>query len=118
MTARLPNFSRAVDGWKTLIVAGERFGMCNERHAAIARFLFSQVASVVDWQAALWWVVQRDTYRREQDLELLRHTSADIATAERKGILRIALFFGVASRGESVKTSSALPHQGVTIDSP
>ena len=111
MTSRLPNFSRAIMGWQTLVVAGERFGMCNERHAAIARFLFETAVSLADWQSALWWVVQRDCYAREQDMQLLRNTNSDVAIADRKGIVRIALFFGVADRGETVKTSQALPHR-------
>ena len=49
-------------------------------------------------------------------MELLRHTTADIAVAERQGRTCVALFFGVPDRGETVKTSLQLPNQGVTID--
>ena len=116
MTSRLPNFSRAVVGWRTLVMPTERFGMCRERWAAIARFLFEHVVTIIDWQAGLWWSLQCDTYGREQDMEMLRHSTADIAVAERQGRTCIALFFGVPERGETVKTSLQLPNQGVTID--
>ena len=116
MTSRLPNFSRAVVGWRTLVMPTERFGMCRERWAAIARFLFEHVVTIIDWQSGLWWSLQCDTYGREQDMEMLRHSTADIAVAERQGRISIALFFGVPERGETVKTSMQLPNQGVTID--
>ena len=116
MTSRLPNFSRAVVGWRSLVVPTERFGMCRERWAAIARFLFETAVTIIDWQSGLWWSLQCDTYGREQDMELLRHSTADIAVAERQGRTCIALFFGVPERGETVKTSLQLPNQGVTID--
>ena len=102
MTARLPIFSRAVDGWKLLVVAGERFGMCNERYAAAGRFLFSQVVTAADWQAAMWWVLQRDTYAREQDLEQLRHSPEDVAIAERKGIFFALRSFSASTAAASV----------------
>jgi len=58
---------------------------------------------------------RKDVYGREQDLEGLQATSADVSIATRPGGGReVALFFGIRDRGESVTTGS---DQGVIIDS-
>ena len=57
------------------------------------------------FESAVWWVLQKDVYGREQDLEGLAATAADVSIAQRPGGgQEVALFFGIRERGESVKT--------------
>ena len=111
-------FSRACVGWQRMLPGIEGFGMCEERFAAIGRALL-EGPSAKFRQSAVWWFVQEDTFAREQDMEGLRNCSSDWCVYERpNGDPEVCLFFGVASRGESVKTSDTMPNQGVIIEKP
>ena len=114
---QLPAFSRGIAGWRRFQQGGEGFGMCEERFGAIARVLFEDAVTLPDREAATWWSTQMDCYCREQDIELLRATTSDVAIGFRpRGEIQVTLFFGIRARGESVKTGSAMANQGVTID--
>ena len=114
----LHGFSRACVGWQRMQPGIEGCGMCEERWAAIGRGLL-EGASKVFRESAVWWFTQADCFAREQDMENLKNTPSDWCVLERpNGDPQVCLFFGVASRGESVKTSTSLPNQGVIIDRP
>ena len=111
-------FSRSCVGWQRMLPGIEGFGMCEERCAAIGRALL-EGPSAKFRQSAVWWFLQEDTFGREQDMEMLRNSPTDWCVYERPGgEPQVCLFFGVASRGESVKTSGTLPNQGVVVEKP
>ena len=115
----LPSFSRSVLGWSRLQPPGEQQGLCIERWGAISRSMWENVHTRRDEESAVWYDLQKDTYCREQDMEGLRNTPQDIAVRHLpKGQVQVALFFGLSSRGESVKTSQQMPNQGVVVDEP
>ena len=118
MVDHMPNFERSVVGARRLHAHDEGFGMCEERWAAIAATMFQRAQTPAEREAATWWVLQKDLIARSQDLELLRKCDSDIQVLReaRGGRLRIALFFGIAERGETVKTSTRMPNQGTEID--
>ena len=118
-TDSLPLFSRSVLGWSRLQPPGEQFGLSLERWGAILRSMSEHIHTRNDEESAIWYALQKDIYGREQDMEGLRKTSRDVAVRFLpKGGVQIALFFGLSSRGESVKTSQQMPNQGVIIDEP
>lgn len=115
----LPHFIRTCQAWKRIVFNNEGFGMCKERWAALATQLFESTRTWLDFEAAAWWCLQKDVSCRTEDLEQLRNTPADVAvTFMPNGDPRVALFFGVAERGETSKTSTSMPNQGVIIDNP
>ena len=117
--SQLPLFSRSIVGWRRMAPGGELFGLSEPRWDAIARVLFESARSKLDREAALWWVLQKDTFCREQDLEFLRRSKEDVSVLHLPGGgEQVALFFGIQSRGESVKTSGVLSNQGVVVDAP
>ena len=113
----LPSFSRSVLGWNRLAPAGEQQALCLERWGAILRSLFEHAYTRADEGSAIWYATQKETYAREQDMEQLKNTPQDVAVHFLpKGGVQIALFFGLSSRGESVKTSQQMPNQGVIVE--
>ena len=64
-------------------------------------------------------VSSKDCFSREQDMEGLRNTPQDVSIRRyTKGGVQVALSFGIREQGESVKTTGALPNQGVIIEAP
>ena len=98
----LPLARRSLRSWRKLMTSMEGGPIAEEAVFCIAEHMFEHGHI----HEGCWVLIQYDTYGREQDMDQLR--GEDVHVDDRS----VALVFGEASRGESVKTGI---YQGVVI---
>ena len=101
-SGRLFLAARSLKSWRKLATSSEGGPLCEEALFLIAIFLLANGCI----QEGCWALIQYDAYAREQDIEQL--APADVLFDGKQ----VALEFGVASRGESVKTGA---NQGIVV---